>query len=52
MRLLQNHAETRGLDPLACQTHIRLGLRIDGGHKPEDYERQIVTQLKESPAQR
>jgi len=26
-------------------------LRIDGGHKPEDYERQIITQLKKSPTQ-
>jgi len=24
-------------------------LRIGAGHKPEDYERQIITQLKESP---
>jgi hypothetical protein len=26
-------------------------LRLEGGHKPEDYERQIITQLKESPTQ-
>ena len=26
-------------------------LRIDGGHKPADYERQIITELKESPTQ-
>jgi hypothetical protein len=26
-------------------------LRIDGGHKPADYERRIITQLKESPTQ-
>jgi hypothetical protein len=40
--------------PLGLPDAYPLGigvLRIDDGHKPEDYERQIITQLKESPTQ-
>jgi hypothetical protein len=38
--------------PLGSPDTYPLGigvLRIDGGQKPEDYERQIITQLEESP---
>ena len=40
--------------PLAWPDSYPLGigvLRIDDGHKPEDYERQIITQLKGTPRQ-
>lgn len=40
--------------PLGLPDGYPLGigvLRIDDGHKPEDYERQIITQLKESSTQ-
>jgi hypothetical protein len=40
--------------PLASPDSYPLGigvLRIDDGHKPEGYERQIITQLKENPRQ-
>jgi hypothetical protein len=46
------HVKKNG--PLGLPDAYPLGigvLRIDGGHKPEDYERQIITQLKESPTQ-
>jgi hypothetical protein len=40
--------------PLGSPDAYPLGigvLRMDGGNSPEDYERQIITQLKESPTQ-
>jgi hypothetical protein len=40
--------------PLASPDAYPLGigvLEIDGGRKPEDHERQIITQLKETPRQ-
>jgi hypothetical protein len=41
-------------EPLGLPDSYPLGigvLKIDDGHKPEDYERRIITQLREGPSQ-
>jgi hypothetical protein len=46
------HVHKNGLLGLPDAYPLGIGvLRIDKGHKPEDYERQIIHQLKASPAQ-
>jgi hypothetical protein len=43
------HVHTNGALGLPDASPLGIGvLRIDGGQKPEDYERQIITQLQKS----